>query len=390
MLPDPPTTLKNRSDELTSIIRDKIQNQGGWMSAESFMEMCLYYPQLGYYSSGLEKLGEEGDFVTAPILGNLFAKCVGKQCDEIFEKVSDLPRVIVEFGAGGGQLAADVIKYFESLAVPLDHYFIMETSPYLMDQQRETLTAAGVDVNKQVSWLLTLEELPGQAIIVGNELLDAMPAKQFTINAEGQPVERGVKWIGDGFKWADSDLPMPGSICERLSSYELPIGYHSEVLLQAEGWVKTVSERLERGVIILIDYGFTGTEYYHPHRDQGSMMCHFRHQAHDNPFLYPGLQDITVHVDFSAVKLSAEQAGMQLIGFSSQGAFLLSLGILDHLQAMQQQSEIDTKEMLDLSQQIKKLTLPHEMGELFKVIVFCTEPLARLKGFELQNHQYRL
>ena len=224
--------------------------------------------------------------------------------------------------------------------------------------------------------------------MIANELLDALPVKRFVIGHEGECLEAGV---GDQGKLVLETGPMvPDGALPDGCDKNWTTGYQSELGLQGQAWVKGMGERLNHGAMILVDYGFSAREYYHEDRGGGTLMCHYRHHAHDDAFYYPGLQDITAHVDFSAIARAGREVGLELAGYCGQGAFLLSLGILEELQAQQSTLENDQKTWLELSAKIKKLTLPHEMGELFKVMVLTTEPMASLTGFNFQNHRNRL
>ncbi|NKB77213.1 MAG: class I SAM-dependent methyltransferase [Gammaproteobacteria bacterium] len=403
MLADPPLVLQKRSSQLVQDIKENIAAHQGWIGFDSFMHQALYTSDLGYYAGGMQKFGEDGDFITAPMLGDFFAFALAKQCDEIFSRLNaetensslskESPtkeRAIMEFGAGDGRLAVELLRQMEQQGLGIDHYFIVETSNDLQQRQKEAVANAGLELASKVSWLQCLPESGFDGIVIGNELLDALPVKRFMIDERGEAMEVGVAIEDQQLIWQRSDHRLDPAYQARLAQYHLPMGYHSEIGIQAEAWVRSVGEKLTSGVMLLIDYGFCANEYYHPDRFEGTMMCHYRHHAHGDPFFYPGLQDITAHIDFSAMAAAAKEVGLKLCGYSPQGGFLLSLGVLDHLAACQERFEEDPKKYFELSSQIKTLTLPHEMGELFKVMVLSKSPIGKLTGFSLQDHRARL
>ena len=371
-----PTAAHQRhSRRLSAHIRAHIA-RAGWVGFDEFMHQALYAPGLGYYSAGLPKFGRGGDFITAPHLGDVFARCLAKQCAEALAEIGHGD--VLEFGGGDGRLAADMLAAFAAMeaggggATP-ERYFILETSADLRARQRATLDARGGRLLERVHWL---DELPDgfTGVAFANEVLDAMPALRFETDAHGRAHALGVALDDNGeFGWASADEPLPERLQSRLAHLSPSAGYRGEMGLRAEAWVRTVGERLTSGVLLLLDYGFPRHEYYHPQRRDGTLMCHYRHRAHDDPFFYPGLQDISVHVDFTAVAQAAGDAGLSLAGYASQGAFLLSLGALEMPQAR--------------SGEINTLTLPHEMGELFKVIAFTRNYAAPLSGFALKDRR---
>jgi SAM-dependent MidA family methyltransferase len=386
MLPAPAPELASHSALLVEQIRLEIDRCGGWIGFERYMEMALYAPGLGYYSGGLEKFGPRGDFVTAPMLGPAFAACIGRQCAEVIDALGG--GSVLEFGAGNGQLAAEVLLAMKQQGCEPDRYLIVETSAELGARQKDTLEQSAGTLADCVEWLDSLPERGVRGVVLANEVLDAMPVLRFVIDGQGQAVELGVTSNGTNFELVPASQPLPPDLQNRLQPYRLPPGYSSEIGRQAEAWTRSVADHLEAGIMLLIDYGFPQREYYHRDRKQGTLMCHYRHHAHDDSFLYPGLQDMTAHVDFSGVWHVAREAGLELAGYCSQGAFLLSLGVLDELQAVQQSG--DTAAALAVSQQIKKLTLPHEMGELFKVIGLGREFESPLSGFAMADHRHKL
>lgn len=379
--PSPTSEEQARQNQLVSRVREEIVLAGGAIPFARFMELALYAPGLGYYTGGKHKFGEHGDFITAPELGPLFARCLARPCQYLLKQLTrgDL----LEAGAGSGTLAADLLLELESLGALPEHYCILEISAELRALQAETLRRKAAHLLDRVRWL---DALPAEfrGVVVANELLDAMPATRFKVTENGVN-ESHVAWHDDRFEWREQPAPAP--VRARIEALGLPAGYTSEINLRAEAWVRSVADILQQGVLLLIDYGFPRAEFYHPQRAQGTLMCHYRHQAHGDPLQLVGLQDITTHVDFSAVAAAGTAAGLALLGYTSQAAFLIGSGLETWV------AESDPENIrahLALTQQIKKLTMPHEMGELYKVIALGREISEPLPGFALQDRRGRL
>ncbi len=404
MLSEPTTADKRHSARLSDAIRWSLAQRHGWLGFDHFMEQALYAPQLGYYSSGSLKFGTAGDefgsgelssecasdYITAPHLGDVLARCLAAQCVEVLSEIGGGD--VLEFGAGSGQLAADLLMAMDALRMPPQRYFILETSAVLRARQRDTIAAHCGALAARVSWLEHLPQHGFDGVALANEVLDAMPAARFEINAQGIALALGVvadDSDGGRFRWAKSENPLAESLQERLGEYQLAEGYRSEIGLRAEAWVRTLGEHINSGVMLLLDYGFPRREFYHHERRGGTLMCHYRHVAHDDPFFYPGLQDISVHVDFTAISQAAQEVELAAAGFASQGAFLLSLGALDWLAQRQSSSPTD-RQSLAMSRQIQTLTMPHEMGELFKVIAFSRNYHRPLSGFSMHDRRAAL
>ncbi|HEU0187218.1 MAG TPA: class I SAM-dependent methyltransferase [Gallionellaceae bacterium] len=358
-LPLPSPEAQAHSRQLCALIRDDIARQGGWIPFSRFMELALYAPGLGYYSAGARKLGAEGDFITAPELSPLFGRTLARQVADIMAQSAPL---VLELGAGSGKLAVDLLSELERLGSLPERYAILEVSPDLRSRQHELLQQRVPHLAGRVHWL---DALPDQldGVIVGNEVLDALPVHLLHWT-DSRILETGVSCEGDRFVWAER-LPQSPALLEIAQQIMVPDDYVSEISLTARGLVSSLCDRLRSGALLFIDYGFGAREYYHPQRSSGTLMCHYRHHAHDDPFFLPGLQDITAHVDFTAIAESAIDHGASLLGYTSQAHFLLNCGITDLLG---ETSAENVRDYLPLSTQLQKLTSPAEMGELFKVI----------------------
>jgi SAM-dependent MidA family methyltransferase len=371
-LPLPSAEALKHSQQLCQLIRKDIDLQGGWIPFSRFMELALYAPGAGYYSAGASKFGSAGDFTTAPELSPLFGRTLARQLVEIMQLST---AHILELGAGSGKLAVDILRELEHLQQLPETYSILEVSADLRERQRELLQNKLPHLLQRIQWLDALPENISGAII-GNEVLDALPVHLLHwANAEIQ--ERGVSHKGEQFIWRDKQLETP-ALLELAQQISVPDDYVSEVSLTARGLVSSLSQRLSQGAMLFIDYGFGAREYYHPQRSSGTLMCHYRHYAHDDPFFLPGLQDITSHVDFTAIAECAIDHGANLLGYTSQAHFLMNGGITD---LMQEVSADNLRAYLPLSAQVQKLTSPAEMGELFKVIALGKELDGPLRNF---------
>ncbi len=371
-LPPPSAEAFAHSNRLSELIRCDIAAQGGWISFSRFMELALYAPGLGYYTAGARKFGDDGDFITAPELSSLFGRTLARQLIEIMR--GSLPRIL-ELGAGSGKLALDIIGELEKLGALPESYSILEISADLRERQQTLLHEKLPHLASRVHWLDTLPEKISGAVI-GNEVLDALPV-HLVHWAGGQTLERGVSLDHKHFVWQDRLLENV-ELLAITQSIIAPDDYLSEVSLAARGLMGSLCERMDKGVFLFIDSGFGAGEYYHPQRSRWTLMCHYRHQAHDDPFYLAGLQDITAHVDFTAIAEAAIDHGARFLGYTSQAHFLLNNGVINYL------SEVlpdDVKAYAPLSAQLQKLTSPAEMGELFKVIALGKGMEQPLAGF---------
>ena len=356
-LPEPSADALAASRSLQLLIADDIRRNDGWISFARYMELVLYAPGLGYYSGGAAKLGKDGDFTTAPEISPLFGATLAHLATELFRQTG---AAIMEFGAGTGKLAFDILSELRAAGRLPDHYYIVEISSQLRARQQEKLRDF-----PQVQWL---DSLPGafSGVVIGNEVLDAMPA-QLVVRGEQGWLERGVALDGAGaFMFADrvGDATLAAQIPD---GDALPVGYLSEVHPIGAAFMQSLAAMLQQGnsAALLIDYGFPAAEYYFPGRAQGTLMCHYRHHAHTDPFYLPGLQDVTAHVDFTAMARAAMEGGLDVLGYASQAGFLLSAGIGELLLRT---SPEQSAQYLPQSNAVQKLISPAEMGELFKVL----------------------
>ena len=364
-LPAPSAEALAHSEQLAGLIRQEIRDNGGTLPFSRYMELCLYSPGYGYYSAGSQKFGAGGDFVTAPGISTLFGRCLARTCSGVLEQLGQGD--ILEFGAGTGALAATLLAELERLGRLPGRYFILERSGELRSRQLETLSRMAPRLLECVEWLDELPEGGFRGMLLANEVLDAMPVERFRWNGEG--VERfHVECRGDAFDWCAREAHDPELVAAVRRLAEDPgllPGYVSEINLLLSPWLQGIAALLERGLLLLVDYGYPRHEYYHPQHREGTLMCHCRHRAHEDPFLWPGLQDITAHVDFTAVAEAGAAAELDVLGYTSQAWFLLDCG-LDSL--LQSAGPTDSAAYLQQAREAKTLILPGEMGERFKCI----------------------
>ena len=378
-LPPPSPDAQAASDALCRLIAAEIDAAGGWLSFARFFERALYAPGLGYYAGGAHKFGAAGDFVTAPELSPLFAQTLAAQAAQVM--ALSAPHLI-EVGAGSGKLAADLLLELETRGALPETYAILDLSGELRARQQATLTERAPHLAPRVRWLDRLPER-FDGLVLANELLDALPVHLVAWGSEEAPeavFERGVSVESERFVWRDR--PASGRLLERAQQLtaetELPTGYLSEIGLAAGDWTAAWAPILGRGALLLIDYGFPRHEFYHPQRSEGTLMCHYRHRAHADPFYLPGLQDITAHVDFTAVVEAGHAAGLDFLGYMTQGVFLLNCGLTEVLARTPYE---DRAHYLPLAASAQKLLGPSEMGELFKVMALGKGIEDTLLGF---------
>ena len=386
-LPAPDERECAHSDRLAGLIRQAIAASGGAIPFSRFMELCLYAPGLGYYSAGLSKFGAGGDFITAPELSSLFGRCLARSCAAVLAATGG---DILEFGAGSGRLALDLLGELETLGRLPERYCILERSAELRARQQELLSVEVPQLCERISWLDVLPETGFRGVMLGNEVLDAMAVERFRWSGQGAQLFY-VTDTAVGFAWqlrpgADPDLA--STIAGIADECDLGEGYESELNAGLSPWLRGVAERLERGLLLLIDYGYPRREYYHAQRTGGTLLCHYRQRAHADPLRWPGLQDITAHVDFTAVAGAAAAVGLDVCGYTTQAHFLIDCG-LDRLlqEAMNRNDELS---YLRLVQQAKTLILPGEMGERFQCIGLARELDIGVPGFRGQDLRRRL
>ena len=369
-------------ERMHALVRAEVDAGGGAIPFSRYMEIALHAPGLGYYRAGWRTFGAGGDFVTAPELSPLFASAAARQVEQVLSSIG--AREVIEIGAGSGTMAARMLVDLSSGGDV--RYRILEPSGALAARQRETISARAPDALASVSWLDALPEPGFRGVVLANEVVDALPVERFEVTADGvlahcvgfdhgRPVWRtrpAEPWLAGAVESLQRDL-----------GYRLPVGYVSEIGPARCAWATSVAERVECGLVLLMDYGFPRRELYHPDRRDGTLRCHFRHRRHDEPLVLCGLQDITAHVDFTAL---ARASGLDVAGFTTQGAFLLGCGLLDLVAGV----DPGTPEFVGLTAQIKQITLPGEMGEAVKVMALTRGIEVPLIGFSERDHRARL
>jgi SAM-dependent MidA family methyltransferase len=364
-LPEPHPDSLEHSQRVAASLRAAIEAAGGSISFGEFMQHALYAPGLGYYVAGSRKFGADGDFVTAPEISPLFGQVLAGQCQQVLDSIADGD--ILEFGAGSGALCVQLMQRLaERDALPL-RYQILEVSADLRERQQQCIRAELGRLADRVEWL---DGLPQgfRGAVVANEVADALPVERFVIGANGVLQWRVGMADGD-FCWQQA--PAPAWLSAAVADIEksigrtLPPGYSSELSPGLAGWIGDIAGSLQDAFVFLLDYGVSRQEYYAPDRVEGWLRCYFRHHAHDDPLLYPGIQDLTAWVDFTAVAEAASAAGLEVAGYVSQSQFLLHGGLADELADFEQ---LDGVRQYELSRAVKLLTLPGEMGEHFKCL----------------------
>jgi len=357
--------------KLEDIISQSIYENGKPIGFDVFMNFALYSPGLGYYRSSANIFGHQGDFITAPETSDLFGYSVAKQCAQIISGGD-----VLEFGAGSGVLAVQVLFELGRLKSLPKKYYILELSGQLRQQQKQTIASVLPELIDRVEWLT---ELPTDfsGVVIANEVLDAIPAKRLILSG-GRFVELGVDFIDGNFQWKPLDEPYLNSLTSLPAICDE--GYTTEVNLQALAWIDSLYSIMSKGIVLLIDYGMDRNEYHHPQRKDGTLRCYYKHKASDNPFNNIGKQDITTSVNFSDVAEQAVEVGFELSGYCTQAMFLISLGIENFLFEEEDDAKRNT-----LAQQIKQLILPGAMGETFKVLALSKKQTVKLDGFREQN-----
>lgn len=387
--PLPDAAALAHSARLSDQIRDEIRAAGGSISFRRFMDRALYAPGMGYYSAGAIKFGAAGDFVTAPELSPLFSICLARQCEEILQLAGG--DVILELGAGSGRMAADLLRELIARGSAPREYWILETSAELRQRQRQWLSGELPEFAPCIRWLDRLPAAGVRGVILANEVLDAVPVCRVRISP-GRILETRVASEGGQLAWRDlpADTELDGAVREivRGLGSTLPDAYTTEINTGLGALVSSWAGTLEAGALLLLDYGYPRNEYFHPQRADGTLLCHYRHRVHTDPFLYPGLQDISAAVDFTAVVEAGAAAGLDLLGFTTQAHFLIGCGIGEIATGG---TPPDSRAWPGVAQQLRVLTLPGEMGEFVKAVALGRQlPPRPLMGFAAMDQRRRL
>ncbi|WP_319558492.1 class I SAM-dependent methyltransferase [Thiomicrorhabdus sp.] len=389
-LPQPSEDAQAHSTQLQRLIVKQIKRHGP-IAFSKYMQMALYTPELGYYASGLPKIGPQGDFITAPEVSPIFSRCLARQSAQILAELEH-PNIL-EFGAGSGVMAKDILLELSAIGQKLERYYILELSADLRQRQQETLKAhLPEELMQKVVWLESLPSTAISAVVLANEVLDAMPFERLRIEPD-RALQGFVDYNeqNDEFIWDYQTITL-GSL-QKFANQLIKhigkvsdLGYETEINLNLSPWIKSLTSVIAQGALLLVDYGYTRQEYYQAARVMGTLRCHYQHRAHQNPFFYPGLQDITAHVDFTAVAEAAYDNGFKVAGFTTQAHFLMGSGLLE----MSVDPEMDLGQQIRTAQQIKTLTLPDEMGETFKVIALTKGIEKSLIGFSVRDLRHQL
>jgi len=389
--PVPHAAALKVSAALCERICQDIDIAAGSIPFSLYMERCLYESGLGYYSAGQQKFGSGGDFVTAPEISPLFGQCIAHSCEAVLQSTGGGD--ILEFGAGSGRLAIDILAELQRREALPSRYLILERSAELRQRQQLAIEKQLPHVIDRVAWIDTLPDAGFRGVLLANEVLDAMAVERFRWDGKRASLFH-AGFNGECFHWLDNrpenvsqDDALLQSIAEIANTLQLQPGYISEINVALPAWLHSVADVLQQGLLLLIDYGYPRHEYYHPQHSSGTLMCHYRQRAHDDPFLWPGLQDITAHVDFTAVAEAAVAAGLDVSGYTTQAGFLLDSGMDELLQAA---GPTDSMTYMRLAQQAKTLLLPGEMGERFKCIGLTRDLDVEIPGFRLQDFRNRL
>ena len=372
-LPDPGADERAHSDRLLQLLRAQIASHGP-ISFAQYMERCLYAPGLGYYSAGKTKFGEAGDFVTAPELGRLFARCVANAVQPVLAMLGDKADFL-ELGGGSGAFAEAALRAFAAAGALPQRYLILEPSADLRERQRERLTGAlPAELRARVSWLDRPPEEAWRGVLFANEVIDALPTTRFTLRA-GEVYEEYVTLDGEG-RLMRTDRPADALVAGAVRHLERDLGrpfadgYRSEVLPQLPYWVQAIAGALEAGLMLFVDYGYVRREFYLPDREDGTLMAHYRHHAHNDPLHWPGLNDLTASVDFTALAEAGNSAGFGVAAYVPQAQFLLASGLQAAFEEAYAQASDDLARHR-LAQQVRRLTLPEQMGERFQAMLFA-------------------
>lgn len=380
-LPAPDSDALAHSERLAGLVRERIRAAGGALGFAEYMRLALYAPGLGYYSAGARKFGAAGDFVTAPEVSPLYSRVLARQLGEILTALGGGD--VLELGAGSGRMAADMLRAMGASDTLPERYLILEVSADLRERQRERLAREAPELLPRVRWLDALPAAPLRGVIVANEVVDALPVERF--RREGEGVSRAVvveAAEGLAVDWREAPRALARAVAdiERRLGRRLAPGYVSEVSLGLPGWLADLAGALGEGFVLFSDYGYAETEYYAAERGRGTLRCHYRHRAHDDALLWPGLQDLTAWVDFSALARAGVAAGLELAGYTTQAHFLIAGGLEAELSGL---AELPERQRLALSAGVKTLTLPGAMGEAFRFMGFSRGAAFTPRGFAL-------
>ena len=386
-LPRPNDDSLAHCKKVRELIRQAIDEAGGSISFAQFMHLALYAPGLGYYNVGTSKFGATGDFVTAPEISPLFGHVVARQCAAVLEELEN--GKILELGAGSGRLAVEILRKLTDLKSPPERYLILEISADLKARQEELISEELPDLLPRVEWLSKLPE-KFAGVVIANEVADALPVERFE-RTDAAVLQIHVTADETGFDWSRKPAPeILAIVVEKIETdigEALPQGYQSEISLGLPDWIGQIAKCLDKGLVFLFDYGVSRREYYSRERNQGWLRCHFRHHAHNEPLIYPGIQDLTSWVDFTAVAESAVDHGLDVAGYVTQAQFLINGGLEDELASI---ADLPIADQLELSKQVKLLTLPGEMGENFKCIGLACGDLTGVTAFSSADRAHTL
>ena len=386
-LPQPALEEVAFSQQLEQLICNEIGRQGGAIPFDRYMELALYAPGVGYYTAGMRKFGAQGDFVTAPEISALFSRTLAHQVKQVLDLCGGGD--VLEFGAGSGRLAVDMLQELEALDALPERYLILELSPDLRQRQQRLVAEEIPHLGERMQWLERLPQQRLRGVVVANEVMDAMPVHRFRVSSGNREMMQEEMIACTAGKLKKERRPASAVLRQEVEKLgiELPSECESEINLRLKPWIAAISDVLEQGAVLLIDYGYTRSEYFHPQRSEGTLMCHFRQYAHGDALFYPGLQDITAHVDFTAVAEAADDAGLNVAGYTNQAGFLLACGIERLLQSA---AADQNTAWFQQTGGLKRLVLPSEMGERFKVMALTRNIDEPLMGFSMKNMLHQL
>jgi SAM-dependent MidA family methyltransferase len=391
-LPVPDEFALKLSQNLREKIRLAILENNGSIGFEQYMQIALYEPALGYYSAGSSKFGEQGDFITAPELSSIFSRCLASQCQQVLSEISS--GCILELGPGTGVMAIDILRELERNNVLPRFYYMLEPSADLRQRQQQRVKNEIPHLEERIIWLERLPEKMIEGVILANEVIDAMPVKRIVFDHEIEEYAVTCESESSGqtrFQWVKKEFDQESMniVQELLDTLkaDLPKPYITEINFYIKPWLNSLNDILNKGLILISDYGYPRQEFFHPQRHAGTLICHYRHHAHDDPFLYPGLQDITASVDFTAVAEAAVDIGLHVSGFTTQAHFLIACG-LDEI--VSEHDSDDVAKKVEITHQVSRLTMPGEMGEKFKFIGLTKSLDIQLKGFDFIDQRARL